>query len=95
MSTRARKDRKRAGIQHVKPRKVPTSPYLRPGTVPTLGLTSRAEILAGMVVRDALRDEARRVRDLFPRELGPVMQSAGDARARVSRTPRFLARRRG
>lgn len=95
MGTAARKARKRAGIAHVKPRKVPTTPYLRPGTVPTLGLTSKAEILAGMVVRDALRDEARRVRDLFPRELGPVMRSAGYARAWVSRVPRFLARRRG
>jgi hypothetical protein len=51
MSTAARKARKRAGIPHVKPAKRPTAPYLRAGTVPTLGLTSKAEILAGIVIR--------------------------------------------
>ena len=54
MSNRARKDRKRAGIPHVKTRKKPTSPYLRPGTRVTLGLVSPAEIIAGLVIRGRL-----------------------------------------
>lgn len=51
MSTAARKARKRAGIPLAKPAKTPTAPYLPAGEVPTLGLTSKAEILAGILIR--------------------------------------------
>jgi len=51
MGTRARKERKRAGLPHVKPVKVPTMPYVERGEVPSLGLMSRAEVLFRMVMR--------------------------------------------
>jgi len=49
MSTRARKDRKRAGIAFTKPRKRKTVFAPR-----GLGLISGAEILAGLVIRGRL-----------------------------------------
>ncbi len=47
MSTGARKARKRAGQPHVRTPKKPTG--YRPGKPPTLGLTTGAEIIAGIL----------------------------------------------
>lgn len=50
MGNAARKARKRTGIRYAKPTKTPTRPY---GRKPIgLGLVSRAELLAFLVVRD-------------------------------------------
>lgn len=48
MGTKARKARKRAGVKHSKPAKRPTSRWGEPRG---LGLTSGAEVLAGIVIR--------------------------------------------
>jgi hypothetical protein len=50
MSTRARKERKRAGIKFTKARKTKTVHTIPGG----LGLVSGAEILAGIVIRGRL-----------------------------------------
>jgi hypothetical protein len=51
MSTRDRKARKRAGIKFTKPPKTPTYSWADASARGGLGLTSGAEILAGIVVR--------------------------------------------
>lgn len=51
MGNAARKARKRAGIKLTKPAKKPSRAY---GPVKGLGLTSMAEIVAGIVVRGRL-----------------------------------------
>lgn len=53
MSTAARKARKRAGIKLVKPAKTPTYSWVKVHGHRGLGLTSGAEILAGIVIRGA------------------------------------------
>lgn len=51
VSTAARKARKRAGIPFTKPTKTPTHRWADSIEHRGLGLTSRAEILAGIVIR--------------------------------------------
>lgn len=54
MSTAARKARRRAGIKHVKPAKTLTTRWADRVNRHGIGLTSGAEILAGIVIRGAL-----------------------------------------
>lgn len=60
MSTRARKDRKRAGVTFTKAQKRPTQPRAlsvgrrRMPRTQGLGLVTGAEILAGIVIRGRL-----------------------------------------
>jgi len=51
MSTAARKARKRAGIPFTKPTKTPTYTWADNVEHLGFGLTSRAEILAGIIIR--------------------------------------------
>lgn len=51
MSTAARKARKRAGIPFTKPAKTPTYTWADSNEHRGLGFTSRAEILAGIIIR--------------------------------------------
>lgn len=53
MSTAARKARKRAGIPFIKPAKTPTYTWADSNEHRGLGFTSRAEILAGIIIRGA------------------------------------------
>ncbi len=54
MSTAARKARKRAGIKLIKPAKSPTYRWVDVHGHTGLGLTSGAEVIAGIVIRGAL-----------------------------------------
>lgn len=51
MSTHERKMRKRAGIKFTKPAKAPTYSWTDANSRGGLGLTSGAEVLAGIVIR--------------------------------------------
>lgn len=51
MSTAARKARKRAGIPFTKPAKTPTHTWADSVEHHGFGFTSRAEILAGLIIR--------------------------------------------